>query len=131
MSPAERGASQAQAIAAESRRDAATLTASLMADVEAGIRVLRTRDGVPLTDAQVRDRAANICSGLLGNYRIEPLTGVRYTTAFERIERGNARALAENLYERISPEVGQRLVDSVRNEREAEDMEAHARRIIR
>lgn len=72
------GASQAQAIAAESRRDAATLTASLMADVEAGIRVLRTRDGVALTDAQIRDRAANVVSGLLGNYRIEPLTGVRY-----------------------------------------------------
>ena len=51
---------------------------ALVDDVAQGVRVLRTRDGVPLTDAQIADRARNIAAALLGNYRIEPLTGVRY-----------------------------------------------------
>lgn len=51
---------------------------TLVDDVAAGVRVLRTRDGVALTDAQIADRARNIAAALIGNYRIEPLTGVRY-----------------------------------------------------
>jgi len=51
---------------------------TMVADVAQGVRVLRTRDGVPLTDAQIADRARNIVAALLGNYRIEPFTGVRY-----------------------------------------------------
>lgn len=45
----------------------------LVRDISEGIRVLATRDGVPLTEAQILDRAANIVMGLMGNYRIESL----------------------------------------------------------
>ena len=43
----------------------------LMVDVSAGIRVLQTRDGIRLTEAQIRERTRNIVMGLVGNYRIE------------------------------------------------------------
>ena len=42
----------------------------LLQDVADGIRVLPTRDGVDLTDEQIIERARNIVTGLLGNYRI-------------------------------------------------------------
>lgn len=42
-----------------------------MVDVSAGIRVLQSRDGVRLTEAQIRERTRNIVMGLVGNYRIE------------------------------------------------------------
>jgi hypothetical protein len=45
----------------------------LLQDVAEGIRVLQTRDGVELTDAQILERARNIVTGLLGNYRIRSL----------------------------------------------------------
>ena len=45
----------------------------LLDDVAAGIRVLRTRDGVELSDTQVIERACNIVAGLIGNYRIQSL----------------------------------------------------------
>lgn len=43
--------------------------ARLLADVAAGIRVLRTY-GVEITEEQVLERARNIVMGLLGNYQI-------------------------------------------------------------
>jgi uncharacterized protein YqiB (DUF1249 family) len=43
---------------------------SLLRDVAAGIRVLRDRDGVEITEAQVMERANNIVAGLEGNYHI-------------------------------------------------------------
>ena len=43
----------------------------LMVDVSAGIRVLQTRDGIRLTEGQIRERTRNIVMGLVGNYRIE------------------------------------------------------------
>jgi hypothetical protein len=45
---------------------------NLIADIAAGIRVLRTY-GVEITEAQVMERANNIVTGLIGNYEI---TGV-------------------------------------------------------
>lgn len=45
----------------------------LLRDVTAGIRVLQTRDGVDLSEAQITERARNIVAGLIGNYRIESL----------------------------------------------------------
>ena len=45
----------------------------LLDDVAAGIRVLRTRDGVELSDTQVIERARNIVAGLIGNYAIQSL----------------------------------------------------------
>jgi hypothetical protein len=45
----------------------------LLADVSAGIRVLHTRDGVRLTETQIRERAHNIVMGLVANFRIESL----------------------------------------------------------
>ena len=67
----------------EAKRDALLTIGQLMADVSDGLRVLRNRDGVPLSDAQIRDRAANIVAGLVGNYRIERLDGVTYSEARE------------------------------------------------
>ena len=45
----------------------------LLRDVAAGIRVLQTRDGLDVTEAQITERARNIVAGLIGNYRIESL----------------------------------------------------------
>jgi hypothetical protein len=45
----------------------------LLEDIAAGIRVLQTRDGVPLSDAQIIERARNIVAGLIGNYKIHAL----------------------------------------------------------
>jgi hypothetical protein len=45
----------------------------LLQDVADGIRVLQTRDGVKLSDEQIVERARNIVTGLLGNYRIRAL----------------------------------------------------------
>jgi len=50
----------------------------LLQDVAAGIRILRTRDGLDVSDEQVLERARNIVTGLVGNYRIaslDPVTG--------------------------------------------------------
>lgn len=72
----------ADEIASDSRRRAAATIHSLMSDLSAGIRVLRTRDGVAISDEQCTERAANILCGLMGNYRIEPLeplVGVTYS----------------------------------------------------
>ena len=46
---------------------------TLLSDVAAGIRVLQSRDGLPLTETQIRERARNIVMGLLMNYRIDVL----------------------------------------------------------
>jgi hypothetical protein len=45
----------------------------LLQDVAEGIRVLQTRDGVDLSNEQILERARNIVTGLLGNYRIRSL----------------------------------------------------------
>jgi hypothetical protein len=45
-----------------------------VAVIAGGIRVLRTRDGVALTDAQIDERARNIATGLM----FTRLDGVRY-----------------------------------------------------
>jgi hypothetical protein len=44
-----------------------------MNDVAQGIRVLQVRDGLGLSEEQVLERARNIVTGLMGNYRIEAL----------------------------------------------------------
>ena len=64
-----------------SRPKAASLPAPptvrmLLQDIAEGIRVLQTRDGVDLSNEQILERARNIVTGLLGNYRIKAL-GVR------------------------------------------------------
>jgi hypothetical protein len=45
----------------------------LLQDIAEGIRVLQTRDGVELSNEQILERARNIVTGLLGNYRIRAL----------------------------------------------------------
>jgi hypothetical protein len=45
----------------------------LLDDVAAGIRVLHTRDGIDVSEAQVQERARNIVAGLIGNYSIRSL----------------------------------------------------------
>lgn len=60
-------------------REGVATSAALMEDVSAGLRVLVTRDGLPLTEAAIRERAANIVSGLVGNYRITRLDGVTFS----------------------------------------------------
>jgi hypothetical protein len=62
--------------AARSRQKAAPPSPTvrlLLQDVAEGIRVLQTRDGVDLTDEQILERARNIVTGLLGNYRIRSI----------------------------------------------------------
>ncbi len=68
--PEQRGAAEAKVIAADSRREA-TETIRVVAD---GLRVLRTRDGVPLTEEQIMERARNIATGLM----CVRLDGVRF-----------------------------------------------------
>jgi hypothetical protein len=45
----------------------------LLGDVSAGIRVLRARDGITLSDDQIQERARNIVMAIVGNYRIESI----------------------------------------------------------
>jgi hypothetical protein len=45
----------------------------LVAEIAAGVDILRSRDGVVMTEEQARERGANIAARILGNYRIEPL----------------------------------------------------------
>lgn len=61
--------------AARSRQKAAPdpTVRLLLQDVADGIRVLQTRDGIDLSDDQILERARNIVTGLLGNYRIRPV----------------------------------------------------------
>lgn len=54
-----------------SEREQAAEAVAIIAD---GLRVLRTRDGVPLTEDQVMERARNIAMGLTGIR----LDGVRF-----------------------------------------------------
>jgi hypothetical protein len=49
----------------------------LLQDVAEGIRVLQTRDGVDLSNEQILERARNIVTGLLGNYRIRSIDDAR------------------------------------------------------
>lgn len=67
------GARLAQADLVRARRERAEAeeTVAIVAD---GLRVLRTRDGVPLTDDMIDERARNIAAGLTGL----PLAGVRF-----------------------------------------------------
>ncbi len=57
-----------------------------MDDVTAGIRVLQSRDGIELSDEQILERARNIVTGLMGNYRIVSLDATRPTRAEARGE---------------------------------------------
>jgi hypothetical protein len=63
--------------ATRSRPKAATPPAPtvrlLLQDIADGIRVLQTRDGIELSNEQILERARNIVTGLLGNYRIRSL----------------------------------------------------------
>ena len=47
----------------------------LLQDIADGIRVLQTRDGVEVSEDQILERARNIVTGLLGNYKIRALDG--------------------------------------------------------
>ena len=47
-------------------------TKEMVRVVAEGIRVLRTRDGVQLTEVQVMERAKNIVMGLLGILPVDP-----------------------------------------------------------
>ncbi len=78
--------------------DLPTLRA-LMDDISAGIRVLQSRDGVELSDEQITERARNIVTGLMGNYRIATLEPrpKRETTEHEQLDlpvAANTRARA-------------------------------------
>ena len=68
---------------ARSRQKATALPAPptvrmLLQDIAEGIRVLQTRDGVDLSNEQILERARNIVTGLLGNYRIRALENRDY-----------------------------------------------------
>lgn len=50
------------------------LISALMKDVAEGLEVLRARDGVELTDAQIEERCRNIVTGLVNNYFVSALS---------------------------------------------------------
>jgi hypothetical protein len=68
-----REASRARPKAAKAALPPAPTVRLLLQDIAEGIRVLQTRDGVDLTNEQILERARNIVTGLLGNYRIRSL----------------------------------------------------------
>ena len=73
----------------------------LLQDIADGIRVLQTRDGVELSDEQILERARNIVTGLLGNYRIRSLEAreaepERPNTQMDLLDQIEARAEARN-----------------------------------
>lgn len=41
--------------------------------LSSGLRVLRERDGLALSEEQIRERVNNLLAALLGNYRVTPL----------------------------------------------------------
>lgn len=49
------------------------LHAALISLVADGLTVLRVRDGVPLTDEQIEERAVNVVAALVGNYEVAPM----------------------------------------------------------
>ena len=80
--------------AARSRQKAAPspTVRLLLQDVAEGIRVLQTRDGIELTDEQILERARNIVTGLLGNYRIRSIESREGARDAAREGAGSARA---------------------------------------
>ena len=46
---------------------------ALVDDISAGIRVLSSRDGLAVSEDQIAERARNIVTGLIGNYKIQSL----------------------------------------------------------
>jgi hypothetical protein len=49
------------------------LVDQLVEDVAAGVRVLRTRDGLPVSESQVMDRARNIVQAIIGTHSVTRL----------------------------------------------------------
>jgi hypothetical protein len=64
-------------------RTPAQLVAALVEDIAAGIRVLRTRDGKPITDEEAEERARNIVTGVLLNFTVFEKAPVRLGTGPE------------------------------------------------
>ncbi|HXJ22104.1 MAG TPA: hypothetical protein VMT03_17915 [Polyangia bacterium] len=66
-----------------------------------GLRVLRTRDAVPLTDEQIVERARNIITGLLGAYHLVParltevVEGLREATSEFRLAADGVRLMLQ------------------------------------
>lgn len=54
--------------------------------------MLQTRDGIELTDEQILERARNIVTGLLGNYRIRSIESREGSRDAAREGAGAARA---------------------------------------
>ncbi len=79
-----------------------------MVDVSAGIRVLQSRDGVRLTEAQIRERTRNIVMGLVGNYRIEAFASERPTDIDRGAHADEEEATLEALFGEggVAPESG-------------------------
>ena len=46
--------------------------------LEEGLRVLRLRDGLPISDALVSERARNIVTALLGCFELAPLPPIEF-----------------------------------------------------
>lgn len=63
---------------AELERDAAIMETrrALLDDIREGLLVFRKRDGIPIADDLIEERALNILTGLLGNYSIQKLPAI-------------------------------------------------------
>ena len=54
-----------------------TIAAELVAQVTEQLRVFRDRDGIPLSEEQVLERARNIVTALLGCYDVHQFQGAK------------------------------------------------------
>jgi hypothetical protein len=75
------------------RKTPAQLVAALVEDIAAGIRVLRTRDGKPVTDEECEERARNICTSILLDFAFEKAPS--WTDASPEVRDAIDRMLAE------------------------------------
>ena len=66
----------------------------LRADLAAGLRVLRERDRLPISDAQIRERANNLTMAILGSYDVRPLADDEGESALDSIDSVPQRATA-------------------------------------
>jgi len=49
------------------------LAEAIVADIAAGLFVLRDRDGIAIAPGLVLERARNIAAAILGNYDVKPI----------------------------------------------------------
>jgi hypothetical protein len=107
----------------DAKAKAAALVKALIADVSEGLRVFVIRDGVALTEAQITERARNICTIILGSYRVEFLP-------LDEDERAELSDIASRVMSGCDDWHDRKLGARLLERQKAETAEEHAARII-